>query len=422
VTVNGIAYWTGATFAAYGTGVAGSDGFVWGLGFDPANSNRLVITGRFTTANGVTVNGIAYWTGSTFGAYGSGITLGFPYAVGFDTANGNRLIIAGSFTTANGVTVNNLAYWNGTTFVAYGSGTNNTVQCLAFDPGNNNQLVIGGAFTTANGVTVNGLAYWNGSTFVAYGSGLSGTSPLANSLAFDPNDNLKLVVGGQFTGANGVPANNIAKWDNLSTFTAYGSGIGTTVTAVIYSLVYDSTGALYISGAFTAFNGVAARNLVKYWTTSTLYNILTQLLNGECQLPHNLGVMADEMVWSGGLTRISDISNQQFGFVINHAVSANGSTITWGGMLDAGTYTIFLLGEKKSNCGMTDIYVDGVLIQSGFDWYAGSATYNVIQTVSPTVTLAAGYHVFQLIVNGHNGSSSNYVVDLTRAWVTPANY
>lgn len=413
VTVNNLAYWNGSTFVAYGTG---TNNTVDTIGFDPANSNRLVIGGQFTTANGVTVNGLAYWSGSTFVAYGTGVSGGgaIVLALKFDP-NDSKLVIGGNFTSANGVSVNYLAKWNGSTFTAYGTGTNSIINILTFDPTDNN-LVIGGGFTTANGVTVNYLAKWTGSTFISYGSGMS-ASATVQTIGFDPLDNNNLVVGGLFTTANGVSAINIAKW-NGSTFVAYGSGIS----AGPFIIVFDSaSGSMYVGGGFVSFNGIACLCLIKYWVQSTLLNILTQLLNGECQLPHNLTVMGDEMVWSNAASRVIN-STQVYGYYWAQASAVNGDTQSMGGMLDAGTYTLHAIQVTSTSGGKIDIFCDGVLIQSGYDLYSSSTVYNVQWDVAPNVTLTAGYHLFQMVVNGKNGSSTGYNNRITKFWVTPANY
>jgi hypothetical protein len=85
----------------------------------------------------------------------------------------------------------------------------------------------------AGGLVVNGIAKWNyfSETWSALGSGTgSSTRALAVSSSGD------LYVGGDFIGAGGVSAFNIAKW-NGSTWSAFGSGTN----GVVYAMAVDST-------------------------------------------------------------------------------------------------------------------------------------------------------------------------------------
>ena len=85
---------------------------------------------------------------------------------------GGTLVAGGSFTTADGNTVNGIAYWTGSTWAPFGSGMNNTVYALVDWAGT---LVAGGSFTTADGNTVNRIAYWTGSTWAPFAGGMTGS-------------------------------------------------------------------------------------------------------------------------------------------------------------------------------------------------------------------------------------------------------
>jgi hypothetical protein len=66
----------------------------------------------------------------------------------------------GDFTTAGGVTANGIARWNGTSWSALGSGVDTDVQSLAFAP--NGDLYAGGYFSTAGGEPADFIARWDG--------------------------------------------------------------------------------------------------------------------------------------------------------------------------------------------------------------------------------------------------------------------
>src|SRR5205823_3570675 len=85
-------------------------------------------------------------------------------------------------------------------------------------------VYVGGSFTTAGAVPANNIARWNGSSWSALGSGVSGSSfPRVNAIAINGSD---VYASGEFTTAGGVSANNIARWDGLGgLWSALGSGV-----------------------------------------------------------------------------------------------------------------------------------------------------------------------------------------------------
>jgi hypothetical protein len=202
-----------------------------GCGGGPA----LYAGGNFITAGGVTVNRVARWDGSTWSALESPGGVGMNDMVWnltvFDDGSGGgpALYAGGAFTTAGGVTVNGIARWDGHAWsalagpggVGVGGSAPHIYTLGVFDDGSGDgpALYAGGAFTTAGGVTVNQIARWDGSGWSALAgpgdAGISGPSPYVFALTeFDDGtgDGPALYVGGQFTTAGGVTAINIARW------------------------------------------------------------------------------------------------------------------------------------------------------------------------------------------------------------------
>jgi len=97
----------------------------------------------------------------------------------------------------------------------------------------------GGNFTTADGVSANRIAKWDGSTWSALGSGMNNW---VFALAASGSG---LYAGGAFTAAGSASANSIAKWDG-STWSALGSGMGSWVRGLAVS-----GDALFAGGQFT---------------------------------------------------------------------------------------------------------------------------------------------------------------------------
>lgn len=138
--------------------------------------------------------------------------------------------------------------------------------------------------------------------------------------------------------------------------------------------------------------------------------------------PKRFAVMGDEITTAVSNWGFSAVASMQYGgfWTAPAANSNNGDEYTFGAYLCAGTYTLYHLGRKASDKGIIDWYIDGSAITGGAnrDWYAATAvTY--IDSFSVTVA-ASGHHVFKAKVDGHNKSSSDYNVAITKIWLKQA--
>ncbi|MCP4895549.1 MAG: hypothetical protein GY906_01130, partial [bacterium] len=257
-----IAKWDGASWSPLtGPSGTGASSSVSSLAvFDDGNGEALYVGGSFITAGGLTVNRIAKWDGASWspltGPSGTGASSSVSSLAVFDDGNGEALYAGGSFTTAGGVTVNGVGKWDGASWSALtgpaGTGVSTSVSSLAvFDDGNGEALYAGGGFTTAGGVTVNNIAKWDGASWSALtGPTGTGVSNLVLALTVhDDGDGEALYVGGDFTSAGYMWVGNIAKWDGVS-WSALSSGLNNRVYAL--AAFDDGSGeALYAGGSFT---------------------------------------------------------------------------------------------------------------------------------------------------------------------------
>lgn len=170
-TVNNIASWDGTQWHPF---IAGGQTGVGGASLDSVNAltiydGDLIAGGEFATAGGQTVNRIARWDGSTgqwhplISGGQIGVSGGATSSVrALSVWNGN-LIAGGFFTTAGGVTVDGIARWNGSSWhpLIVGCdlvGINGWVLALTVYDGD---ITIGGSISTAgDGQTVNSIAAW----------------------------------------------------------------------------------------------------------------------------------------------------------------------------------------------------------------------------------------------------------------------
>ncbi|MHC1727311.1 MAG: hypothetical protein AB9866_15115 [Syntrophobacteraceae bacterium] len=135
-------------------------------------------------------------------------------------------------------------------------GRETSVKALVVDHIGN--IYAAGDFSCAGGIETGTVAKWNGSEWssLGFGSGGYGWASI-DALAVDKDGNL--YVGGSFSEAGGVRANNIAKW-NGTEWSALGSGMNHRVNA----LVMDTAGNLYAGGEFDHAGGIEAYFLAKW--------------------------------------------------------------------------------------------------------------------------------------------------------------
>ncbi|GAB3876219.1 hypothetical protein GCM10028824_33540 [Hymenobacter segetis] len=129
-------------------------------------------------------------------------------------------------------------------------------------------VYVGGSFTAAGGVAANNIAQWNGTTWSSVGTGAAnGTSGSVNALAVSGTT---VYAAGSFSTAGGITANSVARWDGTA-WSALGTGAltqyGTPGSVLALALSANGTD-VYIGGSFDKAGGMAATN-VAHWDGST---------------------------------------------------------------------------------------------------------------------------------------------------------
>jgi hypothetical protein len=180
---------------------------------------ELVIAGIFLRVDGLPVQNIAKWNGSTWSDVGGGLSwsvipeVHVIYAA--DIGQGPGLYAAGYFQHAGTTEVRGIAQWNGQQWSPLGSGQNSNVQAMAlYDDGSGPKLWIGGDLDFG-GPTSHQLTVWDG----ANGTPVTGEPANGGFIralkVHDDGRGPALFVAGSFTavGPNGsIPALNIARY------------------------------------------------------------------------------------------------------------------------------------------------------------------------------------------------------------------
>jgi hypothetical protein len=189
-------------------------------------AGQLVAGGTFAAANGIELDNLARWDGSTWrplhalGIAGPGGTPAL--AVHAFTVWNGEWIAAGEFTHAGGVTCTRVAAFDGTTWRPLGAGLDGTVEALVVHQGS---LYAGGSFTHSGAESVPCVARWDGTTWGAVGTGVN--APVHALLSWGG----ELVAAGEFVVAGDADANHIAQWDG-GTWHAFDLGMDSSVHAL----------------------------------------------------------------------------------------------------------------------------------------------------------------------------------------------
>lgn len=231
-----------------------------------APNGDIYVGGAFTTINGIAVNRIARWNGTTWSALGTGVPGGSVHAIAF---SGNDVYIGGNFVTAGSVAANNIARWNGSAWSFLGKreneqGLDPTVTDILFV--GNTMYVAGSFIYGGNNDLLNRIARWNSAERIFVPLEGTATRGLDDTVFAMVAQGNKIYVGGKFPNAGGVTAARVAVWDiDAQTWSKLGNGLGSQGSSDAYAttmVIRDSI--LYVGGDFGFAGGTTARRLAQY--------------------------------------------------------------------------------------------------------------------------------------------------------------
>jgi uncharacterized delta-60 repeat protein len=249
------------------SGLVGANSTVFATALQ--GDGKVLLAGDFTSVNAVNRGRIARLNPDgvldlTFGNLLSGAN-GTAYALAIQ--GDSKIIIAGAFTTVNGVNRNRIARLQpggalDTTFLNGLSGANGYVSSISVQ--SDGKVLLAGGFDTVNGATRNGIARLNtdGTTDTSFQNGLSGANDDVESVVAQADG--KILIGGYFTSVNGMTRNRIAR---LNPDGALDESFGLPGTSEygVRSISVQGDGNIVIGGNFTAVNGVPAASIARLW-------------------------------------------------------------------------------------------------------------------------------------------------------------
>jgi len=327
VSANSVARFDPATnsWSALGTGANnGVSGEVFALVVD--GQGRIYVGGDFTRAGGVSANNVARFDPATnsWSALGTGANNGVSDTSFSERVNAlaidrqGRVYVGGRFTRAGEVSANRVARFDpqANSWSALGTGANNgisgdetsfpgpSVSALAVDE--QGRVYVGGDFTQAGGVSARSVARFDPATnsWSALGAGVSfslGSGGEVNALAIDGQG--RVYVGGRFTRAGGVSANNVARFDpQANSWSALGTGANNGVSGSVNALAVDGQGLVYVGGRFAQAVGVSASSVARFNPATNSWSALgTGGGSGTNDIVRALAVDGQGRVYVGGL-------------------------------------------------------------------------------------------------------------------------
>jgi glucose/arabinose dehydrogenase len=169
-------------------------------------------------------------------------------------------------------------------------GINGTVTSLAV--ANDGKIYIGGEFSRAGNIDANNLAFYDPD--FGWGKIGEGTNGKINSVAISTNGNI--YVGGDFTQIDDISANNIAVWDG-STWSALEQGTNGSVNIICAS----KEDHIFVGGAFEMAGGMNVNNIALWnrnvWTPLTSISTNIPGTNNEIRA---ISLDENNMVYVGG--------------------------------------------------------------------------------------------------------------------------
>jgi trimeric autotransporter adhesin len=310
-------------------GVPGTSGAVLAVGeFDSDGSGpqppSLILAGVFQSVSNTPASRIVRYDGSSWHTLGSGVTGGTVQRV---FASNGQLVVAGDFTSAGGAPeTRNLARWDGSAWSGFSGVINGVVvdACVY-----NGDLHIAGQFSQLGSLATRGVARWDGSAWQPVGGGVTASMTSARVDALVVHDN-KLIAGGRFEQAGGVPASNIASWDG-SAWQPIGPGF----TRGIQTL------ASYQGELYAATSSTSGTPQGQFWK----WNGLEWTLDLQATLDvTDAVVFGDDLVVLGG------------GFARKR--SGVWSTQSWGGRSLGAWLGNPVVGPSAATCGAATIVID----------------------------------------------------------------
>jgi len=231
-----------------------------------------------------------------------------------------KLVVVGRFTTANGLTRNRIVRLNpdGSLDGSFdpGTGADNGIRCVALQ--GDGKILIGGDFLNFNGQARARVARLlsNGSLDGTFNIG-SGFDNMVAGLVPQPDG--KIVAAGSFDNFNGVSSLSIARLNADGSRDA-SFAVGAGFEGDVYALAAQADGKILVGGTFSTYQGVARRNFARINPDGSLDPSLAPDLLGRRSFfqVSTVGLQSDgRVVIGGGFSAANGVARNQLVRLLN---------------------------------------------------------------------------------------------------------
>ncbi len=340
--------------------------------------NNVFVGGRFTTAAGNHASAIARWDGSGWSNLGGGLdncrgVFCFP-TVHTLVVRGKDLYAGGNFLAVGGVSANRVARWDGGGWSALGEGVqicdrfNDCVTVLSMAATPSELYSVGRLITDVasydNISTLESFTKWDGNGWTIQG-GVSGLNASVSLYAVEAAQK-KVYVGGVFSRAGLIGANNIAGFDGTQ-WNAMAGGVegctdayqGFPCSPYVYTIAAAGDD-VYFGGGFTSAGGGPAHNIAEWYGWK--WAAIGEGGNGPVR---KIAISGNSIYVGGEFTSIGGVPASGVARFDGNQWSALGSGVD--GYVDALAF--------KDN----EVYVGGVFSKAG-----GKPSRNFARWIDPT--------------------------------------
>ncbi len=319
------------------------------------SDGRILIGGFFTNINGVVNNHLARlnYNGSLDSLFNPGAGADnniFALAETFVGDGSRRLFVGGAFLDFRGTSRPYIARLNddGTVDNAWnpGIGANGTVFAVVPYPTNSvrvGQVLIGGDFTNVAGVACAHIARLNadGSVDTSF-SPPSGADDSVRAIALQTDEHI--LIGGLFTNVNGVARSRIARLNpDGTTDVFFNPGVGASDAVLAIALQADNK--ILLGGQFSFANGVTRHRITRMNTDGSVDPTINFGLGADSFVGSLVIQPDDKILLGGGFTHYDGGLHQRFLRIYGRAMNGSGSL-----EFDSANYTV---NENGTNAVVT---------------------------------------------------------------------
>lgn len=222
------------------------------------------------------------------------------------------------------------------------------------------KVVIGGQFGIYNGTSVNNLVRinYNGTidTGFTMGTGVGGTDLNTRVWVVTLQPDQKILIAGNFQLYNGVSRNNLARLNTNGTLDT-GFTVGAGFNDIVYETIVQSDGKIICGGVFTSYSGTSRNRIIRLNTDGTIDTSFNVGSGANGEVNRIVQLSDGKLLVAGGFTLFNGVSVGRF-------VKLNTD-----GSIDTTTFTGNTSGFNSAIYNINVLDNNKILVSGAFDRY-----------------------------------------------------